>query len=68
MFRVRWPEGVRRRSLRRRPLVFKKLILEMRFDEASPWYAEFGPFSVGLRFSPSDLPSYLEGAVPVLQP
>ena len=25
------------------PLVFKKLIYEMRFDEASAWYAEFGP-------------------------
>jgi len=31
------------------PLVFKKLIYEMRFDEASIWYAEFGPFYIGLR-------------------
>jgi chlorite dismutase len=46
------------------PLVFKKLIYEMRFDEASAWYAEFGPFYVGLQFSPSELPAYLEGAVP----
>ena len=50
------------------PVVFKKLVYEMRFDEASAWYAEFGPFSVGLQFSPSELPSYLEGAVPVLRP
>jgi chlorite dismutase len=48
------------------PLVFKKLIYEMRFDEASAWYAEFGPFYVGLQFSPSELPKYLEGAVPEL--
>ncbi len=48
------------------PLVFKKLIYEMRFDEASAWYAEFGPFYVGLQFSPSELPKYLEGQVPQL--
>ena len=38
----------------------------MRFDEASAWYAEFGPFYVGLQFSPSELPKYLEGEVPAL--
>ena len=48
------------------PVVFKKLIYEMRFDEASAWYAEFGPFYVGLQFSPSELPRYLEGEVPAL--
>ncbi len=48
------------------PVVFKKLVYEMRFDEASAWYAEFGPFWVGLQFSPSELPAYLEGAVPAL--
>jgi chlorite dismutase len=46
------------------PLVFKKLIYEMRFDEASAWYAEFGPFYVGLQFSPSELPKLLRGEVP----
>jgi peroxiredoxin len=46
------------------PLVFKKLIYEMRFDEASAWYAEFGPFYVGMQFSPAELPKYLEGEVP----
>jgi chlorite dismutase len=30
-------------------LVFKKLIYEMRFDEVSAVYAEFGPFFVGIR-------------------
>ena len=34
------------------PLVFKKLIYEMRFDEASARYGEFGPFWAGLQFSP----------------
>ena len=49
------------------PLVFKKLIYEMRFDEASAWYAEFGPFYVGLQFSPSELPRFLEGELPELK-
>ena len=43
------------------PVVFKKLIYEMRFDEASAWYAEFGPFYIGLQFSPAELPRFLEG-------
>jgi chlorite dismutase len=50
------------------PLVFKKLIYEMRFDEASALYAEFGPFWVGLRFDPSELPRLLEGEVPGFTP
>jgi hydrogen peroxide-dependent heme synthase len=50
------------------PLVFKKLIYEMRFDEASAWYAEFGPFYVGLQFSPPELPRFLQGEVPALLP
>jgi len=46
------------------PVVFKKLVYEMRFDEASSWYGEFGPFYVGLQFSPTELERYLEGDVP----
>jgi len=48
------------------PLVFKKLIYDLRFDEATVWYGEFGPFYVGLQFSPQELPRYLEGEVPGL--
>ena len=48
------------------PLVFKKLIYEMRFDEASAKFAEFGPFYTGLQFAPSQLASYLAGTVPSL--
>jgi chlorite dismutase len=48
------------------PLVFKKLIYEMRFDEASAWYAEFGPFYTGLQFSAAELPRLLDGHVPAL--
>jgi hydrogen peroxide-dependent heme synthase len=48
------------------PVVFKKLVYEMRFDEASAWYAEFGAFYTGLQFSASELPKYLEGEVPLL--
>lgn len=45
-------------------LVFKKLIYEMRFDEASAVYAEFGPFYIGRRFAASDLPKLLDGQEP----
>ncbi len=48
-------------------LVFKRLIYEMRFDEASVWYAEFGPFYVGLQFSSAELPKLLAGEVPLLR-
>lgn len=37
------------------PLEFKKLIYEMRFDEVSARYADFGPFYVGRRLPPEDL-------------
>jgi chlorite dismutase len=48
------------------PLVFKKLIYEMRFDEASAKFAEFGPFYTGLQFVPAQLSAYLNGDVPSL--
>jgi len=48
------------------PLVFKKLIYEMRFDEASAKFAEFGPFYVGLQFAPAHLGAMLDGQVPSL--
>jgi len=37
------------------PLVFKKLVYEMRFDESSARYAEFGPFHFGIRLMPSNV-------------
>ncbi|MGH7988492.1 MAG: hydrogen peroxide-dependent heme synthase [Candidatus Binataceae bacterium] len=37
------------------PLVFKKLVYEMRFDESSARYAEFGPFHFGIRRDPAEL-------------
>jgi len=49
------------------PLTFKKLIYDMRFDEASAVYAEFGAFYVGLQFSPAELPRLLEGETPQLK-
>lgn len=49
------------------PAVFKKLVYEMRFDEASAKYAAFGPFHTGVQFSIPELGRYLEGAhVPAL--
>jgi hydrogen peroxide-dependent heme synthase len=46
------------------PLVFKKLIYEMRFDEVSAVYALFGAFYVGLRCAAADLGKLLNGEVP----
>ena len=48
------------------PLVFKKLIYEMRFDKASAVYAEFGPFYIGLQFSASNSSQFVEGQTPLL--
>jgi len=49
------------------PLVFKKLIYEMRFDEASAKYGHFGDFYSGVQFSLDQLGIYMNGtAVPAL--
>ncbi len=42
------------------PLVFKKLIYEMRFDEVSAMYALFGSFFIGLRCKAEDLRKLLD--------
>ncbi len=42
------------------PLVFKRLIYEMRFDEVSAVYALFGVFYVGLRSHASELGALLD--------
>jgi len=46
------------------PLIFKKLIYEMRFDEVSAVYAQFGHFYVGVRCSWCSLGKLLNGEVP----
>jgi peroxiredoxin len=46
------------------PMVFKKLIYEMRFDEVSAVYALFGQFYVGLRVAAPDLGKMLKGELP----
>ena len=46
------------------PLIFKKLIYEMRFDEASAAYALFGSFYVGLQFKAADLRTLFNGTTP----
>ncbi len=46
------------------PNVFKELIYEMRFDEASAAYAEFGPFYVGLQFPAAELTTLFQGKTP----
>ena len=50
----------------RDPLVFKKLVYEMRFDEASVWYGEFGPFYAGIRIHPREIHQLFAGRVPAL--
>jgi chlorite dismutase len=46
------------------PLVFKKLIYEMRFDQVSAVYALFGSFYIGLRCPANSLHDLLEGNLP----
>jgi chlorite dismutase len=46
------------------PLVFKKLIYEMRFDQVSAVYALFGTFYIGLRCPANRLHDLLEGNLP----
>lgn len=46
------------------PLVFKKLIYEMRFDAASAHYALFGSFYVGIRLQPAEVGALLSGLPP----
>src|SRR5579885_2305689 len=41
------------------PLVFKKLVYEMRFDEASAVYGAFGDFYTGIRVRPAELAQLL---------
>jgi chlorite dismutase len=46
------------------PLVFKRLIYEMRFDEVSAVYALFGSFYVGIRIQATDLSRIIAGDLP----
>jgi hydrogen peroxide-dependent heme synthase len=46
------------------PLVFKKLIYEMRFDQVSAEYAMFGQFYVGVRCPAAELGKLLGGELP----
>ncbi len=46
------------------PVVFKKLIYEMRFDEVSAVYSNFGAFYLGVRCPASGLGQLLEGVLP----
>ncbi|MSQ47746.1 MAG: heme-dependent peroxidase [Deltaproteobacteria bacterium] len=50
------------------PLVFKKLVYEMRFDEASAAYGLFGTFYVGLQFPAKELATFLSGKAPAFVP
>ena len=43
------------------PIDLKDIVYELRFDEATSKYGEFGSFYVGRRFPPTDLSAYLEG-------
>lgn len=45
------------------PLVFKQLVYEMRFDEASALYGLFGTFYLGLRIPAAELGTLLSGTL-----
>jgi chlorite dismutase len=45
------------------PIIFKKLIYEMRFDEVSAKFALFGQFFVGIRMAFEKLPDWLSGSL-----
>jgi hydrogen peroxide-dependent heme synthase len=45
------------------PVVFKKLIYEMRFDEVSAVYALFGQFYIGVRLPVENLANWLAGSL-----
>jgi chlorite dismutase len=47
------------------PVVFKKLIYEMRFDEVSAVYALFGQFYIGVRLPIEKLGSWLSGSLSI---
>ena len=50
------------------PTALKDIVYDMRFDEATAKYGEFGQFYVGRRFPPADLPAYMAGdAVPTVE-
>ena len=49
------------------PLVFKRLIYEMRFDQVSAEYALFGTFYLGIRVGATDLGRLLSGELPTRQ-
>lgn len=46
------------------PVVFKKLIYEMRFDEVSASYAQFGQFFTGIRVPAGQFAALLDGQAP----
>ncbi|MFP4627678.1 MAG: heme-binding protein [Halobacteriales archaeon] len=43
------------------PTAIKELLTEMRFDPSTSRYAEFGPFTVGRRMEPADVPALFAG-------
>ncbi|HYH79248.1 MAG TPA: chlorite dismutase family protein, partial [Longimicrobium sp.] len=46
----------------RDPLEFKRIVTEMRYDEASAVYGEFGRFFTGIRFAPREWGAQLGAA------
>jgi len=50
------------------PVVLKEIVNEMRFDEASARYAEFGPFFTGLVLDPADALARVGFAVDGMRP
>jgi chlorite dismutase len=45
------------------PVIFKKLIYEMRFDKVSAVYASFGQFFLSVRVPATNAPQWFEGVL-----
>jgi chlorite dismutase len=46
------------------PIAIKRLVYEMRFDEVSARYGEFGPFRFGVRVTPEEFGDLVAGPAP----
>ncbi len=49
------------------PMSIKRLVYEMRFDDATSMFGEFGDFYFGIRLKSADLAGYFNGQLPKLE-
>jgi peroxiredoxin len=49
------------------PMAIKRLVYDMRFDEATAKFGEFGAFYFGIRMMSSELEGYFSGKLPAIE-